>query len=62
MDKRVKQIEAWAEDALKEAKKKLKELKADDNYPAEYITEYPQYWQGRKDLAVLLLMWIHMGS
>jgi hypothetical protein len=62
MDKRVKQIEAWAEDAQEEARKKLKEIEEGNDFPAEYTTEYPEYWQGRIDLMELLLLWIHTGE
>ena len=63
MDKKVKQIEAWAEDALKEAEERHKEIVEDEGESAcEYPTEFPEYWQGRKDLAELLLLWIHTGE
>ena len=64
MDKKVKQIEAWAEDALLEAKKKIEEIEKlpDHDYPVDYPAENIVYWRGRKDLAEILLMWIHTGS
>ena len=38
----------------KEAKERIEELNKGDDFPAEYDTEYPEYWMGRLELVAEL--------